>query len=248
VVDSGKHTRTGLIRATSRDNGKSFEALERVGVIDGVEYGYLFDSATVGKRVYALIMTFEYLAGGRRTVDALYTDDNGESWNFVRNLSEEFGDIRINESSLIPYKKGFLVATRGYDNMQRLHQVDRNFKLIQETNITENTNSIDSYIGRPRLFTYEGKYFLTGRNWRAIDRSIPMELAVIRFDPKSLNVEKLYTIDNAEQGKVTDGYYPCPIIVDTGEQNLLNIFDYRAILGNPPDIIRLQFDSAAFLK
>ncbi len=53
VVDSGKHTRTGLLRATSRDNGKSFEALERVGVVDGVEYGYLFDSATVGKRVYA---------------------------------------------------------------------------------------------------------------------------------------------------------------------------------------------------
>ena len=64
----------------------------------------------------------------------------------------------------------------------------------------------------------------------------------------SLNVETLYTIDNAEQGKVTDGYYPCPIIVDTGEQNLLNIFDYRAILGHPPDIIRLQFDSVAFLK
>jgi hypothetical protein len=248
VVDSGKHTRTGLLRATSRDNGKSFEALERVGVVDGVEYGYLFDSATVGKRVYALIMTFEYLAGGRRTVDALYTDDNGESWNFVRNLSKEFGDIRINESSLIPYKKGFLVATRGYDNKQRLHQVDRNFKLIQETNITEDTDSIDSYIGRPRLYTYEGKYFLTGRNWRAVDRSIPMELAVIRFDPRTLKVEKLYTIDNVEQGKVTDGYYPCPIIVDTGKQNLLNIFDYRAFLGNPPDIIRLQFDSTAFLK
>ncbi len=249
VVDSaGKHARTGLARVTTRDNGKSFGKIERVGVIDGVEYGYLFDSATIGKRVYALIMTFEYLAGGRRTVDALYTDDNGTSWHFLKNLSQEFGDIRINESSLLPYKNGFLVATRGYDNQQRLHFVDRKFNLIRETNLTEDTPSIDSYIGRPRLFTYGGKYFLTGRNWRAIDRSIPMELAVIRFNPKNLTVDKLYTIDNAEQGKVTDGYYPCPIIVDTGKQKRLNIFDYRAFLGNPPDIIRLQFDSAAFLK
>jgi len=75
-----------------------------------------------------------------------------------------------------------------------------------------------------------------------------MELALIRFDPKSLEVEKHFVLDNAEQGKVTDGYYPCPILVDTGEQTLLNIFDYRAILGNPPDIIRLQFDSSLFLQ
>jgi len=248
VDEQGQHKRTGLIRAVSRDNGKSFGPLERVGIVDGVEYGYLFDSIVIGQRLYALIMTFEYLTGGRRSVDALYTDDNGETWHFVRNLSQEFGDIRINESSLIPYEEGFLVATRGYDNLQRLHQVDRDFKLIKETNITEKTPSISSYIGRPRLFTYEGAYFLIGRNWRARDRQIPMELALIRFDPKSLEVEKHFVLDNAEQGKVTDGYYPCPILVDTGEQTLLNIFDYRAILGNPPDIIRLQFDSSLFLQ
>jgi len=241
-----KHTRTGLIRVVSHDNGKSFGALERVGIIDGIEYGYLFDSVTVGKRLYALIMTFEYLAGGRRSVDALYTDDNGTTWHFVRNLSQEFGDIRINESSLIPYGKGFIVATRGYDNMQRLHQVDLNFKLIQETNITEKTASIDSYIGRPRLFTYKGAYFLTGRNSRG--RGIPMELALIRFDPKSLAVEKHYVLDNVEQGKITDGYYPSPMLVDSGNRTLLNIFDYRALLRNPPDIIRLQFDSTEFLR
>lgn len=249
VVDSeGKHTRTGLARVTSRDNGKSFGKVERVGVIDGVEYGYLFDSATIGKRVYALIMTFEYLAGGRRTVDALYTDDNGTSWHFLKNLSQEFGDIRINESSLLPYKNGFLVATRGYDNQQRLHFVDRKFNLIRETNLTEDTPSIDSYIGRPRLFTYGDEHFLIGRNWRNRDRSIPMELGLIRFDPESLKAENVYTLDNVSRGKVTDGYYPCPIIVDTGKQKLLNVFDYRAYFGNPPDIIRLQFQSDAFLK
>lgn len=248
IDEKGQHYRSGLLRIVSRDNGKTFSELEPVGVIDGVEYGYLFNAATIGKRVYALIMTFEYLAGGRRTVDALYTDDNGSTWNFIKNLSEEFGKIRINESSLIPYKEGFLVATRGYDDMQRLHQVDLEFNTIQETNITQNTPSISSYIGRPRLFTYQGEYFLTGRNWRAPNRELPMELALIRFDPKNLEVEKLYVLDNEERGKVTDGYYPCPILVGTGEKTLLNIFDYRAILGNPPDIIRMQFDSSEFLR
>ena len=248
IVHEGKHTRTGLARSVSRDNGKSFGPLERVGVIEGVEYGYLFDSTVVGERLYALIMTFEYLAGGRRSVDALYTDDNGASWRFIKNLSDEFGDIRINESSLIPHGPGFIVATRGYDNMQRLHQIDLGFNLIRETNITEDTPSIDSYIGRPRLFSFQGEHFLVGRNWRNRDRSIPMELGLIRFDPQSLKVEKHYVIDNIERGKVTDGYYPCPIIVDTGSKKLLNVFDYRAYHGSSPDIIRLQFDSAEFLQ
>ncbi len=247
VDDRGQHYRIGLRRAISRNNGESFGALERVGVIEGVEYGYLFDTAIVGRRLYALIMTFEYLAGGRRSVDALYTDDNGETWHFIRNLSEEFGDIRINESSLLPYEDGFLVATRGYDDMQRLHQVDLEFRTIQQKNITEYTPSISAYIGRPRLFTYEGEYFLIGRNWRAPNRKLPMELALIRFDPENLEVEKLFVLDNADQGKVTDGYYPCPILVDTGDEILLNVFDYRGILGNTPDIIRLQFDSSEFL-
>lgn len=248
IVDEGKHARTGLARSVSLDNGKSFGPLERVGGIEGVEYGYLFDSAAIGERLYALIMTFEYLAGGRRSVDALYTDDNGASWCFIKNLSEEFGDIRINESSLIPHGLGFIVATRGYDNTQRLHQVDLDFNLIHETNLTEDTPSIDSYIGRPRLFVYQGEHFLLGRNWRKRDRSIPMELGLIRFDPQSFKVEKHYVIDNIERGKVTDGYYPCPIIVDTGLRKLLNVFDYRGYLGNPPDIIRLQFDSTEFLQ
>lgn len=240
--------RIGLRSAISRDNGKRFGALERVGVIDGVEYGYLFESAIVGKRLYALIMTFEYLEGGRRSVDALYTDDNGGSWHFIRNLSEEFGNIRINESSLIPYKNGFLVATRGYDNMARIHQVDMKFNLIQEANITESNTSMSSYIGRPRLLRYGGAYFLIGRNWPAPNRELPMELALIRFDPETLSVEKHFVLDNEEQGDVTDGYYTCPILVDTGERKLLNVFTYKGLFGNSPDILRFQFPMSGFLK
>jgi hypothetical protein len=246
--DDRNAIRIGLRGAISRDNGKSFGPLERVGVIDGVEYGYLFNSVIVGQRLYALIMTFEYLAGGRRSVDALYTDDNGKTWHFIRNLSQEFGDIRINESSLIPYKNCFLVATRGYDNFARIHQVDMDFKLIKEANLTEDSSAMSSYIGRPRLFKYGGAYFLSGRNWPAPDRALPMELALIRFDPETLTVEKHFVLDNEERGDVTGGYYTCPILVDTSERKLLNIFTYKALFGNSPDILRLQFDSEEFLK
>jgi len=245
--DQRQAIRIGLRGAISRDNGKTFGPLKRVGVIDGVEYGYLFNSAIVGQRLYALIMTFEYLTGGRRSVDALYTDDNGGTWHFIRNLSQEFGDIRINESSLLPYRDGFIVATRGYDNIQRLHEVDRDFKLRRQTKLTEETPTLGSYIGRPRLFTYGGEFFLIGRNWRKVDRSIPMELALLRFDPETFEVEEHFVLDNNEQGDVTDGYYTCPIIVDTGERKLLNVFTYKGLFGNSPDILRLQFDSTAFL-
>lgn len=245
--DQRQAIRIGLRGAISRDNGQSFGPLERVGVIDGVEYGYLFNSTIVGQRLYALIMTFEYLAGGRRSVDALYTDDNGTSWHFLRNLSEEFGNIRINESSLIPYKDGFIVATRGYDNIQRLHQVDKEFNLLRQTNLTEETPTVGSHIGRPRLFTYAGKHFLIGRNWRNVDRSIPMELALLRFDPETFKVEEHFVLDNDAQGNVTDGYYTCPIILDTGDRKWLNVFTYKGLFGNSPDILRLQFDSTAFL-
>jgi len=247
IDEEGQHYRTGLMRAIRRESDQRFGKLEKVGPIEGVEYGYLFDSVTVGQRLYALMMTFEYLAGERRTVDVLYTDDNGGTWHFLRNLSQEFGDIRINESSFIPFENGFIVATRGYDEKQRLHKVDSRFQLLGETTLTDESPTISSYFGRPRLFSHDGEFFLIGRNHRAPNREIPMELALIRFDPGSLAIEEQYVLDNSERGDVTDGYYPSPIIVDTGKRKLLNVIDYKAILGNSPDIIRLQFDMESFL-
>ena len=70
----------------------------------------------------------------------------------------------------------------------------------------------------------------------------------MRIDPKTLTVEKQWVLDNLEQGNVTDAYYPFPILVEDGDRTLLNVFDYKALHRNSPDIIRLQFDSAEFLK
>jgi hypothetical protein len=248
INEKNEHIRIGLRYALSTDNGKTFGPLRSMGIVDGVEYGYLFDSVTIGQRLYALNMTFEYLAGGRRSVDAMHTDDNGATWHFINNLSQEFGDVRINESSLIEYQGGFIVATRGYDNQQRLHQVDKQFKLKHQTNLTKITPTIASYVGRPRLFRIEDKLFLIGRNRRASKPGARIELGLMRIDPDALTVEKQWVLDNIEQENVTDGYYPFPILVEDGARTLLNVFDYKALNGHSPDIIRLQFDSAEFLK
>lgn len=248
INNQNEHIRIGLQYALSKDNGRTFGPLQSMGIVDGVEYGYLFDSVTIGQRLYALNMTFEYLSGGRRTVDAMYTDDNGETWHFINNLSKEFGDIRINESSLITHEDGFIVATRGYDNQQRLHRVDKQFKLIHETNLTEITPTIASYVGRPRLFRIEDQLFLIGRNRRTTEPGIKMELGLMRIDPETLTVDKQWVLDNIEQGNVTDAYYPFPILVESGDKTLLNVFDYKALHRNSPDIVRFQFDSAEFLK
>ncbi len=248
INEKNEHIRIGLRYALSTDNGKSFGPLQSMGLVDGVEYGYLFDSVTIGDRLYALNMTFEYLAGGRRTVDAMYTDDNGETWHFINNLSKEFGDVRINESSLVETEDGFIVATRGYDSQQRLHLVDKQFKLIHQTNLTEITPTIASYVGRPRLFRIRDKLFLIGRNRRSSAPGVRIELGLMRIDPETLTVEKQWALDNDEQDNVSDGYYPFPILVEDGDRTLLNVFDYKALNGQSPDIIRLQFDSAEFLE
>jgi hypothetical protein len=107
--------------------------------IDGVLYGYPFDFISEGNTTWQLIMAFGYhLPGGRWSVDAVRSDDNGGTWHFVRNLTEEFGGIRANESGFVRHGDGFIVTTRGYDRVELLHRVDGAFKLRQQTILTGN--------------------------------------------------------------------------------------------------------------
>ena len=123
-------TRAGLRVVRSADQGRSFGPPERVGLVDGVEYGYVFDHISEGGVTWMLAMTFANLPGGRQaanarppagSVDVIRSEDHGRTWRFVRNLSREFGDAPINESAFLRHGTGFLVTTRGYDNRQRLH-------------------------------------------------------------------------------------------------------------------------------
>ncbi len=90
--------RTGLCVVRSENQGQSFSDVSRVGVIDGVEYGYAFDSLNRGTTTFMLVMTFANLPGGKQifnrgsqpgSVDVIKSEDNGRTWRFVRAITAE---------------------------------------------------------------------------------------------------------------------------------------------------------------
>jgi hypothetical protein len=242
-------TRAGLRVIRSTDGGRTFGALERVGPVDGVEYGYAFDHLTEGKTTWMLAMTFANLPGGKPapkarppagSVDVIRSDDNGHTWRFVRNLSREFGDVPINESAFLRHGDGFLVTTRGYDSRERLHLTDANFRVVRQTDLTAAHGAfLTSHIGRPRLFARDGHVYLLGRNTR--EKGKPMQLALFRLDPTTLAVAAFAVLDNAEHARVTDGYYAMPWFRGTGTDTILHVVTYKGVNGQPPDLVHLAF-------
>src|SRR5262249_37572261 len=59
-----KPARVGMHGTRSTDGGATFGPLERVGVIDGVEYGYPFGFVVEGSTTWMLAMSFSNLKGG----------------------------------------------------------------------------------------------------------------------------------------------------------------------------------------
>ena len=241
-------TRTGLRVIRSADGGRTFGPLERVGPVDDVEYGYAFDAIIEGGTTWLLAMTFANLPGGRSvtptrplagSVDVLRSDDSGRSWRRVRALSAEFGGIAINESAFLREGDGFLVTTRGYDNRQRLHRTDGEFRLLRQADLSSPPTTVTSYVGRPRLFRRDGRVYLLGRNVSAPGR--PMELALLRLDVAALGVEAHVILDNAEAAPVTDGYYAMPWFRGAGDDAVLHVLTYRGRDRRPPDLIHLSF-------
>ena len=251
----GGPQRIGLVCVRSADGGKTFGPVERVGEVDGVEYGYAFEAVTEGKATWMLVMTFAYLKGGAYeaarpgdkkfpnhagSVDVIRSDDNGKSWRFVRSITRELGGVPINESSFARCGDGFMVAARGYDSRQWLMRTDGEFRLVRKMNIAggENT-SITSHVGRPRVFTRDGNWYVLGRNFVA--PKTPMRLSLIRFDPDTLKVTRQVVLDNGEGKKVADGYYAMPYWRERGGKTLFNVVTYKRAEG-PAQILRLEFD------
>lgn len=248
------HTRTGLRVTRSTDGGRTFGPVERVGVIDGIEYGYAFEAVSEGRDAWMLAMTFSNLTGGKSvfagrplagSVNVIHSADNGRTWRFVRNLSEEFGNVPINESTLKLQGDGFLVSTRGYDDRQRLHRTDRQFKVLRQVDLTEKYPFIASHMGRPRLFDQDGGVYLLGRNStrRPLpgERRAPMQLCLFRIDPEKLTVTSYAILDNAEEANVTDGYYAYPYFRNVGGKPRMNVITYKGLDKQPPQIIRLEY-------
>lgn len=258
-----KPGRIGIRFTLSSDGGHTFGPLQRLGLIDDVEYGYPFDFVVEGQTTWMLAMTFSNLQGGRSvtalrpaagSVDVIRSDNSGRTWSRIRNLTQEFGDIPINESSFVRCGDGWLVATRGYDDTARLHLTDHAFHVLQEKNLTATYSFIEGYIGRPRLFVRDGRFYLIGRNWTTAKSAVKpslgaqgpgfpaaMKLCLFRIDPDSLAVETYAILDNADAGNVTDGYYPVPYFCTHDGQTWLRVVTYKGMNHQPPQIVEFEF-------
>ena len=244
-------SRTGLAAARSSDGGKTFGPVTRVGVVDGVEYGYAFEAVTRGQTTWMLVMTFTNLTGGvfsqqpsrslAGSVDVIRSEDNGHSWRFVRSLSRELvGNVSINESSFAPHGDGFIIAARGYDARQWLAYADAKFHVTRKVNVAKTCDEITSHVGRPRVFTRDGRWYLLGRNFLA--PKTPMRLSLFRFDPETLAIQRHVILDNDEGNKVSDGYYAMPYWREQNGKTQFHVVTYKRGDGGSPKIIRLSYD------
>lgn len=241
--------RSGLAVVRSEDGGRTFGPVGRLGLVDGVEYGYCFDAITREGTTWMLVMTFANLEGGKLvhktksqpgSVDIIRSDDNGRSWRFARSLTRELGEAPINESAFIAHGGGFIVTARGYDDREWLLRTDADFKCLARVDLTASNDAITSHLGRPRLFHRDGGHYLLGRNW--IEKGV-MQLALFRFDPETLAITRHVILDNAEKGPVADGYYAQPYWTGARGSERFQVVTYKGTKGGKnPSILRLEFD------
>ena len=245
----GRHYRSGAEVCRWDAARGAFGAAEALAPIDGVLYGYPLDFITEGATTWQLLMAFGYhQPGGRWSVDVVRSGDSGKSWNFVRNLAAEFGGHRINESGFARLGDGFIVTTRGYDRIARLHRTDGEFRVRHQVDLSGKHPLINDIIGRPRVFVREGHGYLIGRNWTRPNRGTasgaaanPMQLCLIRFDPETLAVTSVVVLDNADNQRVTDGYYAVTTFTGEADQARLHVFTYKALEGKPPTVVRFDY-------
>jgi hypothetical protein len=241
----GRHYRSGAEVIRWDATRGAFGPAEVLKPIDGVLYGYPFEFISEGRTTWQLLMAFGYhQPGGRWSVDVVRSEDSGRSWRFVRNLAEEFGGAKINESGFTRHGDGFLVTTRGYDRIARLHRTDGEFRVRRQVDLSGKHPHIHDIIGRPRVFVRDGQGYLLGRNWTQPPRgasATPMQLCLIRFDPETLAVTAVVVLDNAENQRVTDGYYAVTTFTGAGPAEILHVFTYKALEGRPPDIVRYDY-------
>jgi len=218
--------------------------------VSGILYGYPLEFVSAGEVTWQLVNAFGYnQPSGRWSMDVLRSADAGRSWSFVRDLAAEFGGLHVNEGGFARHGDGFLVATRGFDRVARLHRTDADFRLLRQVDLTGRHPLIHDIIARPRIWVRDGRGYLLGRNStrppfeEGPGRWVtpPQQLCLLRFDPESLAVDDVVLLDNAGSARVTDGYYAVATSSGEGAAELLHVFTYRVQNGRPPEIVRLDF-------
>jgi hypothetical protein len=242
--------RTGLAVVRSTDGGRTFGPVQRVGPVDGVEYGYAFDAISRHGSTWMLVMTFANLPGGKLvykypsqpgSVDVIRSDDNGATWRFVRSLTQELGGVPINESAFVAQGDGFLIASRGYDGRQWLLRTDAGFKVVAKTDLRA-THPFLQTMDRPRLFEREGSFYLLGRN-RVGQQAA--ELALFKLTSDTLAITRHVVLDTAPaQKSAGDSFYAQPFWHERDGRPRFHLITYKGGTGPGLDIVRLEFDWA----
>lgn len=237
----GRHYREGMAHSVTSDGGRSFSSWENLGVIDGVEYGYPFDFIIEGETIYMLAMSFGYRPGGLWSVAVLKSTDNAKSWSFIKDITNDLGTNRINESSFVRTQAGFAIVLRGYGSQPTLittYDYDFNLRNVKELT---GTGVLEGLIGWPRIFSKNGNLYVIGRI-RTPDSQY-MQLGLIKINSQTLDIEQVVILDN-ENGNtpVFDAYYAGIYWSEQDGETWFNAVTYRAIAPDKnPDIIRLGF-------
>jgi hypothetical protein len=244
-VPGNSKTRIGLRVFRSMDEGESFQDEGWFPQVGDYVYGYSFDDAVspaspdaLQPDVDMLIMSFPELVGGERAVHAVRSGDNGRSWTYIRNLNREF-DFAFNESSLVAYEGGYVLAARGDDKATRLYRTDSEFRMLAQRDLSQQYDSIE-YIGRPELFWQDERLYLLCRNIAPGQKIGTLRL--YRIDPATIEV-KGYAELHANDCSAGDSYYAEQYRIEREGNSYLNIITYvPQATGNKPDIVRLEYD------
>ena len=261
--DSNEATRLGLVEFRSVDGGKTFRDLGPVGLIDGVEYGYAFEAITEEDTTWMLAMTFANLPGGRASVPSrpkagavvvLRTDNHGKTWRMAKALTQAF-QAPLNESSFMRYKDGFIFVCRPYADAQPVLVTDGDFNVRRRIDLVREHDFVAKGIGRPRVFSRDGRFYILGRNTFKPRAGAPKplvgagsdgveraRLGLLRFDPETLAVDKHVILDNAENQRVVSAYYATPYWQTRKGRSYLNVVTYKQMFGRMPEIVRFEYE------
>ncbi len=227
----GTKTRMGVRVFKSTDDGSSFTDEGAFPQVGSYSYGYFFDDYNDDGTVYMLAMSFPELTGGQRAVHVIKTTDNGATWSYVKNLNTEFA-FAFNESSIEKVDGGFIIIARGDNQVTRIFKTDESFNLVAQQNWTSSYSAIN-YIGRPKLFTADGNYYLLSRN---IEGSTT-HLVIYKLNPDTLELET-YTILDSNTFSAADSYYAEPYFITKAGTTYIQVITYqKASSADLPNIV-----------